>query len=76
MCINSKLAVLVLASCGIAFGAAMWTFLAGFGFLAAFVIYSFGGAALLMSMAAISVALGARNEAGVAIAHDTMALAN
>lgn len=40
--------MLMFVSCGISFVAAAWMFTAGYGLMAAFCIYAFGGAALMM----------------------------
>jgi len=41
-------------SCALAFALAIYAFLSGAGFLAAFMIYSFGGSAMLVAFSTIS----------------------
>lgn len=55
MDMSQKLVGVLAASCILAFLAAAWVFTAGYGFLAAFLIYSLGGSTLLLGFSALSV---------------------
>lgn len=54
MYMNSKLMILLIASCALSFGVAFWAFASGAGLLVAFLVYSLGGSALMMTLTAIS----------------------
>ncbi len=54
MYMNSRLMILLVASCALSFGVAFWAFASGAGLLVAFLVYSFGGSAMLMALSAIS----------------------
>ena len=45
--------VLLFGSCATSFFLAVWVFMAGYGLIAAFLVYAIGGAMILLGMAAL-----------------------
>ena len=54
MDMSQKLVSVLAASCGLAAMAAIWTVMSGYGILAGFLIYSFGGATLVIGLSAVT----------------------
>ena len=54
MQMNTRLIYLLIASCALSFGVALWAYTAGAGFIVAFLLYSFGGSALMVLFTALS----------------------
>ena len=54
MDMSQKLVSVLAASCGLAAMAAIWTVMSGYGILAGFLVYSFGGATLVIGLSAVT----------------------
>jgi hypothetical protein len=65
MHMNSRIVAILFISCALSFGLAAWAFMAGFGLLAAFLIYSLGGSSMVMGFAALSFFTFPDFDAGV-----------